>query len=37
MFSRQTAMSGPPKTAIETGASPRIGEGIVKGFVHIDI
>jgi hypothetical protein len=37
MFSRQTAMSGPPKTAIVTGASPGIGEGIVKGFVHIDI
>jgi hypothetical protein len=30
-------MSGSPKTAIVTVASPRIGEGIVKGFVHIDI
>ena len=30
-------MSGPPKTAIVTGASPGIGEGIVKWFVHIDI
>ena len=37
MFSRQTAMRGPPKTAIGIGASPGIGEGIVKGFVHIDI
>jgi NAD(P)-dependent dehydrogenase (short-subunit alcohol dehydrogenase family) len=30
-------MSGPPKTAIVTGASPGIGEGAVKGFVHINI
>ena len=30
-------MRGPPKTAIVTGASPGIGAGIVKGFVHIDI
>ena len=30
-------MRGPPKTAIGIGASQGIGEGIVKGFVHIDI
>src|ERR1700679_1283605 len=33
-LTRQTTMSGQPKTAIVTGASQGIGAGIVKGFVE---
>jgi NAD(P)-dependent dehydrogenase (short-subunit alcohol dehydrogenase family) len=34
MFSRQTTVNGPSKTAIVTGASQGIGAGIVKAFVQ---
>src|SRR5262249_3653887 len=34
LFSRETTMSSPRKTAIVTGASQGIGAGIVNGFVE---